>query len=74
VGVDDEVGPAGTVVFQVWADDRKLFDSGRLEGSDPGVRTSVPLDRVEELKLLMGDSGDHIDNDHGDWADARLAC
>jgi NPCBM/NEW2 domain len=39
-----------------------------------GVRAGVPLEGVEELKLLMGDGGDHIDNDHGDWADAQVAC
>jgi alpha-glucosidase len=74
VGVDDEVGAAGTVVFQVWADDRKLFDSGRLTGGDRGVGASVPLGGVEELKLVMADSGDHIDDDHGDWAAARVDC
>jgi hypothetical protein len=28
--VDDEVGSAGSVVFQAWADDWRVFDSGRL--------------------------------------------
>jgi hypothetical protein len=28
VGVDDEVGVNGSVVFQVWADGAKIFDSG----------------------------------------------
>jgi hypothetical protein len=74
VGVDDEVGLAGTIVFQVWGDDVKLFDSGRLTGDDPGRQVRVRLDRVEELKLLMGDSGDHTDGDHGNWAGARLQC
>jgi hypothetical protein len=74
VGVDDEVGSAGTIVFQVWGDDVKLFDSGRLTGDDPGLRARVRLDGVEELKLLMGDSGDHIEGDHGDWAGARVEC
>jgi hypothetical protein len=31
------------------------------------VPVSVHLDGVEELKLVLADSGDHIDFDHGDW-------
>ena len=74
VGVDDEVGASGTVVFQVWADDRKVFDSGRRTGGQPGLRVSESLEGVEELKLVLGDSGDHTVDDHGDWADARVVC
>ena len=33
VGVDDEVSARGTVVFQVWADGTKLYDSGVMTGS-----------------------------------------
>ena len=33
VGVDDEVGPAGTVVFQVFVDNVKKFDSGVMTGA-----------------------------------------
>ena len=74
VGVDDEVGSAGSVVFQVWADDRKVFDSGRLTGDDPGVPFSVGVEGIEELKLVAADAGDFVDDDHADWAGARLAC
>jgi hypothetical protein len=74
VGVDDEVADAGSVVFQVWADDQKVFDSGELTGSDSGVPLSVKVQGVEELKLVAADAGDFVDDDHADWADARLEC
>jgi alpha-glucosidase len=74
VGVDDEVGSAGSVVFQVWADDQKVFDSGRLTGDDTGLPFGVEVEGVEELKLLAVDAGDWVDNDHADWAGARLTC
>lgn len=32
VGVNDEVGPYGSVVFQVFADGVKIFDSGTIIG------------------------------------------
>ncbi|MFN2446747.1 MAG: PQQ-dependent sugar dehydrogenase, partial [Vicinamibacterales bacterium] len=33
VGVDDEVGNDGSVVFEVWADGTKLYDSGLMTGA-----------------------------------------
>ena len=72
VGVDDEKDGGGTVVFQVFADGRKVFDSGVMRGKQPAKKVSVPLDGVEELLLVVTDAGDGINCDHADWADARL--
>ncbi len=72
VGVDDEKGGAGTVVFQVYVDEEKLFDSGVMKGKQPAKRVSVPLDGADELRLVVTDAGDGINCDHADWADARL--
>jgi hypothetical protein len=72
VGVDDEKDGAGTVVFQVFADGRKVFDSGVMRGRQPACKVSVSLDGVEELVLAATDAGDGINCDHADWADARL--
>ncbi|MCX7598787.1 MAG: NPCBM/NEW2 domain-containing protein [Armatimonadetes bacterium] len=72
VGVDDEKGGAGTVVFQVWADGEKVFDSGVMRGGEPAKKVSIPLDGVEELELVVTDAGDGITCDHADWADAKL--
>ncbi len=72
VGVDDEKGGAGSVVFQVYADDRKVFDSGIMRGHDPAKHVSVPLHDVDELLLVVTDAGDGISCDHADWASAKL--
>lgn len=74
LGLDDEVGARGSVVFQVYGDDRKLYDSGVLRGSDAATRAEVRVDGVKVLKLIVTDAGDNIDYDHADWADARLSC
>lgn len=29
---------------------------------------------VEELKLVAADAGDFVDDDHAEWAGARLTC
>ncbi len=72
VGVDDEKDGGGTVVFQVVADGKKVFDSGVMRGRQPAKKVSLSLDGVEELLLIVTDAGDGINSDHADWADARL--
>ncbi len=74
LGLDDEVGDRGSVVFQVYGDDRKLYDSGVLRGSDAARTAVVGISGVKALKLIVTDAGDSIDYDHANWADARLSC
>jgi glucose/arabinose dehydrogenase len=74
VGVDDEVGSNGSVVFQVWTDGTKLFDSGTMTGATATAPVNVTVTGKAELKLIVTDGGNGFDNDHGDWADAKLTC
>lgn len=72
VGVDDEKGGAGTVVFQVFVDGRKAFESGVMRGKQPPKRVLVNIEGGRELRLVVTDAGDGISCDHADWADAKL--
>ncbi len=74
VGIDDEVAQLqqASVVFQVYGDGKKLFDSGVLRSGDPAKRVSVSLSGITTLKLIAGDAGDGNKCDHADWADAFL--
>jgi len=72
VGVDDEVGNRGSVVFQVWADDQKLYDSGKVTGADSWKTVNVDVKGKQKLKLVVTDAGDGIVADHADWGDAHL--
>lgn len=74
IGVDDEVGVKGSVVFQVWADGVRLYDSGRMTGKTTTKRLSLDLTGRRTLTLVVTDSGDGAAADHADWADARLTC
>ncbi len=74
VGVDDEVGNAGSVVFQVWGDATKLFDSGTVTGASATQLASVSLTGRSELRLIVLDGGDGPNYDHADWADALITC
>lgn len=72
IGVDDEVGDRGSVIFEVWGDGRRLYQSGVKRGNMPGEAIEVPVENVRTLTLVVNDAGDGIGSDHADWADARF--
>jgi len=74
VGVDDEVGSNGSVVFQVYADTTKIFDSGLMTGASATQAVDVALSGAAQLRLVITNGGDNINYDHGDWAEARMQC
>ncbi|MDQ3705404.1 MAG: NPCBM/NEW2 domain-containing protein [Chloroflexota bacterium] len=74
IGVDDEVGNLGSVVFEVWADGTRLTQSSVIVGSTPTQSVNVDLTGREELVLSVRDGGDGNAFDHADWADARVTC
>jgi alpha-galactosidase len=73
VGLDKEVAGAGSVVFQVWADGEKLFDSGTLTGTSAALPVDVSLEGRQDLRLFVGALGDTA-HDHADWAEPQLIC
>ncbi|MEV4443295.1 NPCBM/NEW2 domain-containing protein, partial [Streptomyces sp. NPDC049577] len=74
VGVDDETGGRGSVVFQIWKDGTKAADSGPLTGTAPAERLSADLTGAVELRLVVTDAGDGNAYDHADWANPVLTC
>ncbi len=74
VGIDDESDDYGSVVFQVWADGAKLYDSGQMTGMSATKAIRVEVAGRNELRLVVTNGGDNADNDHGDWADAQVVC
>ena len=73
VGIDDEVGNLGNVLFQVYGDGVKLYDSGAMTGADAAKSVSVDLTGKTELKLVVDGNGG-IDYDHADWGNAKIGC
>ncbi len=72
IGIDDEVGDAGSVVFQVWADNSKLYDSGVVTGSSATKAVNVNVAGKQSLRLVVTDGGDDASFDHANWSNARL--
>ncbi|MFC3834189.1 NPCBM/NEW2 domain-containing protein [Deinococcus rufus] len=74
VGVDDEVGARGSVVFQVYLDGTKAYDSGLRTGQDATKRVDLNITGKQELRLVVTDGGNGISYDHADWANPKITC
>ncbi len=74
IGIDDEVGSRGSVLFQVYADGVKLFDSDVLGGSSATGLALVDLTGRSQLELVVTDAGDGTEYDHADWASPQVTC
>ncbi|MEZ4569725.1 MAG: PQQ-dependent sugar dehydrogenase [Thermomicrobiales bacterium] len=60
VGVDDEVGQNGSVVFDVYSGSTLLATSGVLTGADDPAPLNADLTDVTQLRLVVSDAGDNV--------------
>src|SRR3989442_10394236 len=68
VGVDDEVtSTVASLVFQVWGDSTKLYDSGTMGASTATKVLSVDVTGRTTLRLVVTDAGDGNVYDFADW-------
>src|SRR5262249_24584656 len=74
VGVDDEVGANGAVIFPGLVHRVKKFDSGGMKGPSIFQSLYVDLTGGPELGLVITNGGDDNAYDHGDGADAQVSC
>ena len=72
VGVLWQERNLGTVVFQVFVDGEKRFDSGIMHEADPAKPLKVSVEGAQMLRLVATDAGDSIICDCANWAEARL--
>jgi hypothetical protein len=73
IGVDDEIiSTKGSVVFQVWLDEVKVFDSGVMTGASVTKSLNLDVTGKRQLTLVVTDAGNGNGSDHADWAGARL--
>ena len=62
----------GSVVFQVFGDDKLLWESGVIKYSDPAKPIDIDISGVDILRLHVGDAGDGIGYDHANWGNAMI--
>ena len=74
VAPDTEATDSGrtSVTFDVYADDRLVFSSGAMGRDDDAKLVDVDITGAQKLRLVAGDNGDGVSNDHADWADAKI--
>jgi glucose/arabinose dehydrogenase len=73
VGVDDEVGGNGSLIFRVYGDGALLYDSGAMTGATATKTVNVSVAGVAQLRLNVDPNGVKS-YDHADWASARVTC
>jgi alpha-galactosidase len=74
VGIDDEEqAKGGDVIFQVYADDNKVADSGTLTNTSPVKSLTADVTGATWLRLHVDPDG-VTTYDHGDWAGPKLTC
>lgn len=75
IGVDDEKGGAGSVIFKVMADEDLLYTSAQLTGLSPVENIAVKIPPMaKEVVLIVEEGDDGMNSDHADWAGAHLIC
>lgn len=71
IGIDEEVGSLGSVVFRILADGQELLREKRT-GTDEPKTVTLDVSGVKKLELIV-EFGEELDiADHADWAEARL--
>ncbi|MDR0327151.1 MAG: NPCBM/NEW2 domain-containing protein, partial [Planctomycetaceae bacterium] len=72
VGVDDNGGETGSVVFQIFLDGKKVADTGLVKTGDKAKEIRLDVSGVKELKLVCTDGGNGVQGDWAVWADASV--
>lgn len=72
IGLDDEVGSKGSVVFQVFGDGVKLYDSGVMTGASATKSIKVDVAGRSTLTMVVTQGTDNNWFDHADWANPYL--
>ncbi|WP_394613380.1 NPCBM/NEW2 domain-containing protein [Lentzea sp. JNUCC 0626] len=75
IGIDDrKVNPLSLVSYEVWADNRMVYDSGPVSGTDAAKQLEADISTATVTRLIVKDGGNGKSYDHADWADLRIIC
>lgn len=72
VGIDDEEGANGSVIFEVFADGALIYMGPPLTGSSATQTINLDVTGVRRLVLGVDDDNDGTTDDHADWANALV--
>jgi Gpi18-like mannosyltransferase len=72
VGLDDEQSRGNKIEFFIYGDAKLVYKSGLIKGRQDPRYFHLPIKGIKELKLMVSDGGDGINNDHADWLGIKL--
>jgi alpha-galactosidase len=73
IGIDDAARTGqGSVTYEIWLDDRRVFSSGLVKAGDPPRYVSADLSGGRFMELVIDDGGDVSTGDYADWAGATI--
>jgi glucose/arabinose dehydrogenase len=72
IGVDDNAGTQQGVIFQVFLDGVKAFDSGIVRASDNRIPVTVDLAGKNEIRLVVSNAENGTPSVRSAWAGARV--
>lgn len=73
VGIATRMGKRGSVIFSVWTDGKKVYDSAIVRGSDGRPKpVKVSVERKRSLMLKVTSAGDLDLGDVANWGSARV--
>ena len=72
VGVDAATEGKGSVVFEIYGDGKKLWNSPVMSGLDAAKSVDLPVAGIDRLRLVVTDAGDGNRYDAADWCNATL--
>ncbi len=72
-GVDDNARAGrGSVQFRIAGDGKLLWKSPVMKAGDKGQPIDLDVSGIKTLFLIAADTGDGVDFDHANWAEARF--
>jgi cell division septation protein DedD len=73
IGIDDEVGSGGSVLFRIYLDGKMVYDTATMTGSTATKKISLTVSGKKKLRLVVVSPSSNINSDHADWASAKLS-
>ncbi len=68
------MGSGGSVTFQVFAGTTQLGSTVTRTGSQGSSLIDVNVSGRPQIRLVVGPNNNGINQDHGDWGDAKFVC
>lgn len=74
IGVEQSIpdNRNSSIVFEVYVDNVKAYDSGLMKYATPEKHIKVNIAGAREIKLVVNDGGNGIGSDHAAWGDAKF--